>query len=222
VDTPTSAPGTAPGAVPGAAPGAAPGFAPAPAIAGPSLRVRADAQRNRDRLIQVARGALAAEDGAVSLEAIARDAGVGIGTLYRHFPTRDALVEAVYRTELEAVLAKADELLAGHAPDVALRLWMNEYAHFVTTKRGMAESLRGLRQAGSISSSQTRPLVTAAVRELHEAGVRAGSLRADVRSDDIVASLVGIFLATPDASDGEQTRRMLDLLFAGIVTTRPR
>ena len=183
----------------------------------PSPR-RADARRNRDRLVEVARQALAEGDGAVSLEAIARDAGVGIGTLYRHFPTRDALVEAVYRTELEAVIAKADELTSLHEPAEALRLWMDEYARFVTTKRGMAESLRGLRQAGTISSSQTRPLVTAAVRSMHAAGVRSGTLRADVLADDIVATLVGIFLATPDASDSEQIGRMLDLLFAGIVT----
>jgi AcrR family transcriptional regulator len=181
-----------------------------------SPRMRADAQRNRARLVEVAREALAAQDGAVSLESIARDAGVGIGTLYRHFPTREALVEAVYRTELDAVIAKADELLASNRPEDALRLWMDDYAHFVGTKRGMAESLRGLRQAGSISSSETRPLIAEAVRTLYDAGVRAGTLRRDVRPDDIVASLVGIFLATPDPTGGEQARRMLDILYAGI------
>jgi AcrR family transcriptional regulator len=179
-------------------------------------RVRVDAQRNRERLLEVARAALSADGGTVSLEAIARDAGVGIGTLYRHFPTRDALVEAVYRSELAAVLAKGDELLDTHEPAEALRLWMDDYAEFVTTKRGMAESLRGLQQSGAIQKSQTRHDVTETIRAILDAGARAGTLRADVLADDVAASLVGVFLANPDSAGSEQTGRMLDLLFAGI------
>jgi AcrR family transcriptional regulator len=182
----------------------------------PTKPLRADAQRNRERLIEVARAALAADDGAVSLEGIARETGVGIGTLYRHFPTRDALVEAVYRTELAEVLARADELLAEVAPEVALREWMNAYAAFVTTKRGMSESLRGLMQAGTISSSQTRPQVVEAIARILDAGVRAGSVRADVRADDVAASMIGVFLANPAPAQSEQSSRMLDLLYDGI------
>lgn len=182
-------------------------------IASPVLR--ADAQRNRDRLVEVARSALSAEP-SVSLEAIARDAGVGIGTLYRHFPTREDLVEAVYRTELAAVLTRADELLAANPPDVALRLWMDAYVGFVLTKRGMAESLRSLLQSGTISSAQTRPQVTATIKALLDSGVAAGTLRDSVLAEDVAATLVGLCLAIPGDGPGEQTARMLDLLFEGI------
>jgi AcrR family transcriptional regulator len=186
----------------------------------PLARVRADAQRNRARLIEVARSAFSASAHAtaapVSLEAIAREAGVGIGTLYRHFPTREALIEAVYRTELDGVLAQAAVLLREHDPVTALRSWMDAYAAFVMAKRGMAESLRSLLQAGTITSSQTRQRVTGAIQVFLDAGVRAGSLRADVRADDVAASLVGVFLATPDPAQSEQAGRMLDLLVAGI------
>jgi AcrR family transcriptional regulator len=182
-----------------------------------TARVRADAQRNRDRLVDAARAALTADTQTVSLEAVARAAGVGIGTLYRHFPTRESLIEAVYRTELEAVLARADALLESHAPAETLRLWMTEYAGFITAKRGMAESLRDLLRTGTISSSQTRPLVTATFRRILDAGVADGSLRPDVRAEDVAASMVGIFLANPDSAQSDQTTRMLDLLFAGVV-----
>jgi AcrR family transcriptional regulator len=188
----------------------------------PPARVRADAQRNRTRLIEVARSAFSASAHAaaapVSLEAIAREAGVGIGTLYRHFPTREALIEAVYRTELDGVLAQAAVLLREHDPVTALRSWMDAYAAFVMAKRGMAESLRSLLQAGKITSSQTRQRVTGAIQVFLDAGVGAGSLRADVRADDVAASLVGVFLATPDPAQSEQAGRMLDLLVAGILS----
>jgi AcrR family transcriptional regulator len=186
----------------------------------PSARVRVDAQRNRTRLIEVARSAFAAGThptaAPVSLDAIAREAGVGIGTLYRHFPTRETLIEAVYRTELDGVLAQASVLLRDHDPVAALRSWMDAYAAFVTTKRGMAESLRSLLQAGTITSAQTRQRVTDTIQAFLDAGVQAGSLRADVRADDIAASLVGVFLATPDPAQSDQAGRMLDLLVAGI------
>jgi AcrR family transcriptional regulator len=185
-----------------------------------SPRVRVDAQRNRARLIEVARSAFAAGPhgtaAPVSLDAIAREAGVGIGTLYRHFPTREALTEAVYRTELDGVLAQASVLLRDQEPVAALRSWMDAYAAFVTTKRGMAESLRSLLQAGTITAAQTRQRVTDTIQSFLDAGVQAGSLRADVRADDIAASLVGVFLATPDPAQRDQAGRMLDLLVAGI------
>ena len=107
--------------------------------------VRSDARRNREKLLEVATAAFAAADGRpVSLESIARDAGVGIGTLYRHFPNREALVEAIYRTELAEVAAAAGQLLKRHPPKTALRRWMDRYASFVAAKRGMAESLHAM------------------------------------------------------------------------------
>jgi AcrR family transcriptional regulator len=97
---------------------------------------RADAQRNRERLIDAAVAAFSAGQDPVALESIARDAGVGIGTLYRHFPSRAALVEAVYRSELDRLCRSADALLASQDPADALRAWMERYVDFVRTKRG--------------------------------------------------------------------------------------
>jgi AcrR family transcriptional regulator len=179
--------------------------------------VRADARRNRARLLATAAAAFAADDGPVSLEAIARDAGVGIGTLYRHFPSREALVEAVYRAELAEVSASASELLGDHPPAVALRRWMDRCAEFVAAKRGMAESLRAVFESGAVEPAETRASVLGAADELLRAGHTDGSLRADVRADDVVASLLGIFLAS---GSREQSSRLLDLLVDGLVASR--
>lgn len=183
--------------------------------------IRADARRNRDRLLTEAAAAFAAGrsdgDGPVSLEAIARASGVGIGTLYRHFPNREALVEAVYRAELAEVSASAGELLAQHPPAAALRQWMNRYAEFVAAKQGMAESLRAVFDSGAVEVGQTRASIVGAVHTLLRAGAADGSLRTDVRADDVVSSLLGIFLASGSA---DQTHRMLDLLVDAVVATR--
>lgn len=178
---------------------------------------RADARRNRELLLRTAAEAFAAADGPVSLEAVARSAGVGIGTLYRHFPNREALVEAVYRAELAEVSAAAAELLRRNPPVVALRRWMERYARFVAAKQGMAESLRAVLDSGSVSRSRTRADIIGAVESLLAAGVDEGSLRADVRAEDVVTGLLGISLA---ATSEEQRRRLLALLVDGLVATR--
>lgn len=176
--------------------------------------IRSDARRNREKLLQVATAAFATAEGRpVSLESIARDAGVGIGTLYRHFPNREALVEAIYRAELAEVAAAAEELLERHPPRTALRRWMDRYAAFVAAKRGMAESLHAIFDSGALQPSQTRDSIVGAVGTLLRAGAGDGTLREDVQADDVVASLLGIFLVT---GSPEQTSRMLDLLVAGI------
>ena len=176
--------------------------------------IRSDARRNRDKLLEVATAAFAAAEGRpVSLESIARDAGVGIGTLYRHFPNREALVEAIYRTELAEVAAAAEQQLTRHPPKVALRRWMDRYASFVAAKRGMAESLHAMFDSGAMEPSKTRDSITGAVDLLLRAGVSDGTLRSDVQADDVVSSLIGIFLAS---GSPEQTGRMLDLLVAGV------
>ena len=173
---------------------------------------RADAQRNRQRLIEVALKAFSSGQGKVALEAIAKDAGVGIGTLYRHFPSREALVEAVYRSELARLCDSAEELLDSLPPDEALRTWMGRYADFVGTKRGMAEALRAVIASGAITSSQTRERLSAAIQIMLEAGARIGSLRGDVRPEDVSASLAGILLAAGAPDQREQADRMLALL----------
>lgn len=180
---------------------------------------RADALRNRDKLIQVARVAFAATSDTVSLEGIAREAGVGIGTLYRHFPTREALVEAVYAAELDDVTGSVATLLEELPPDAALRAWMQHYATFVATKRGMAETLRAGWASGRIATPSTRERITAAIATILARGAEAGSLRADVEPEDITAMLLGIFLSTAASSTPEQTERLLDLVMDAL---RPR
>jgi AcrR family transcriptional regulator len=180
--------------------------------------VRSDARRNRQKLLEVATAAFATADGRpVSLESVARDAGVGIGTLYRHFPNREALVEAIYRAELAEVAAAAEQLLKRHPPKTALRHWMDRYASFVAAKRGMAESLHAIFDSGAMEPRQTRASIVGAVDMLLRAGGDDGTLRSDVPADDVVSSLIGILLAS---GSPEQTGRMLDLLVAGVAAAR--
>lgn len=174
--------------------------------------LRADARRNRDHLVVVARDAFAATDDPVTLESIARQAGVGIGTLYRHFPTRESLVEAVYAAELDGVATSAGTLLAEFPPDVALRAWMERYAEFVATKLGMLDTLRAGWASGRIATPSTRERVTGAIGTILTAGARAGSLRPDVDPDDVTAILLGVFLSTAGNSTSDQMVRLLDLV----------
>ena len=178
-------------------------------------RPRADAERNRARLLDAAKAAFSSGHSsgqAPTLEQIARAAEVGIGTLYRHFPTREALVEALYRKELADLCAAAAELLKSHAPEQALRAWMDLFADYVAAKQEMADALRAVFAAGSVTVSQAREELTVAVRTILDAGVADGTLRDDVRPEDVVAMIVGAFTATSLAGGQEQRGRMFDLL----------
>ena len=178
-------------------------------------RPRADAERNRARLLDAAKAAFSSGHSsgvAPTLEQIARAAEVGIGTLYRHFPTREALVEALYRKELADLCAAAAELLKSHAPEQALRAWMDLFADYVAAKQEMADALRAVFAAGSVTVSQAREELTVAVRTILDAGVADGTLRDDVRPEDVVAMIVGSFTATSLAGGQEQRGRMFDLL----------
>ena len=174
---------------------------------------RADALRNRDKLVQIARSAFATAEDVVSLEGIAREAGVGIGTLYRHFPTREALVEAVYAAELDDVTDSVPGLLRELPPDAALRAWMGRYAAFIATKRGMGDTLRAGWVSGRIAApTTTRERITAAIATILARGAETGALRADVDPQDVVALLLGIFFGTTAGNGPEQTERLLDLV----------
>lgn len=182
--------------------------------------VRADARRNRDKLIAAAHDVFtASSDGTASLEGVARAAGVGIGTLYRHFPTREALVEAVYGAELDEVTQSAATLLDQLPPDAALRAWMDRYASFVATKRGMLDTLREGWASGRLATPTTRERITAAIEAILQEGGRAGVLRADVDPGDVTAMLLGISLAGFAAEGADRTGRLLDLVVDGL---RPR
>jgi AcrR family transcriptional regulator len=183
--------------------------------------VRVDAQRNRARLIEVARRAFGTGDGKVPLEAIARAAGVGIGTLYRHFPTREDLVEAVYRAERSRLCDSVDELLAEQPPDRALRSWMDRFSDYMAAKREMSDALRALIAAGAITSAQAHAELSSAVRRLLDAGVAAGSLRPDVPAEDVVTGLLGVALACAGPERSDQTGRLFDLLLDGLRRPTP-
>jgi AcrR family transcriptional regulator len=178
--------------------------------------LRADARRNRDRLVEVAATAFATDGVDASLEEIARQAGVGIGTLYRHFPTREHLVEVVYRREVEGLCHAADELASHHPPDIALEQWMQRFVDYIATKRGLATSLRILLSTDSTLFSDVSGRVTLALRRLVEAAVADGSIRGDVDSSDILHALSGIYSA-PDSKDWrDRSRRLVSLLMDGL------
>lgn len=181
--------------------------------------MRADARRNRDKLVLAARSVLARQEQAFSLEGVAREAGVGIGTLYRHFPTRDALVEAVYAVELDELTTNAPALLDELPPDEALRTWLLRYAKFTVKKRGMIDTLRARLVSGNIPSPNTRERLTASIEPMLAQGARQGLLRADVRADDVTTLLLGVFLSTVEDSASERTERLLDLVLDAL---RPR
>jgi AcrR family transcriptional regulator len=182
---------------------------------GQPVPARADARRNRDKLVAVAKAAFAASGGAVALEAIARQAGVGIGTLYRHFPTREALVEAVYAAELEDVVASGAELAGTLPPDAALRAWMDRYAQFWETKHAIMGTLRAGFASGRIAPP-TWESVTKAITPILTRGAEEGIFRPDVDPDDVVALLLGTFLATSANDRQPQVPRLFDLIIDAI------
>jgi AcrR family transcriptional regulator len=181
-----------------------------------SRPLRADAQRNRDRLVDAAVRAFSHDGPEVTLEAIAKDAGVGIGTLYRHFPTREALVEAAYRNELTKLCAAAPELLRAKPADEALRTWLDYFFDYMTTKHGMAEALKAVIASGGDPFAHSRDSLMSAIRSLLDAAAASGSVRSDIDPHDILVSASGVSLAAGDAGQRDQAGRMLDLLMDGL------
>jgi AcrR family transcriptional regulator len=178
--------------------------------------LRADARRNRERLLETAVRAFTEEGLDATLDGIAKEAGVGIGTLYRHFPTREALIEAAYRNELARLCDVVPELLLQMAPDLAMRAWMDRYVDYMTTKRGMADALRAVIASGGNPYAESRGRLTGAIGELLRAGAAAGVLREDVPPEDVLAGLAGVSLASGQPEQREQAGRLLDLLMDGL------
>ena len=178
--------------------------------------MRADAQRNRARLLEAAVRAFSQDGPEVTLDAIAKDAGVGIGTLYRHFPTREALVEAAYRSELARLCGAVPELLRDRPPDEATRRWMDLFVDYMTTKRGMADALRAVIAAGRNPYEQSRGQLISAITTLLTAAGGAGMLRRDIEPADVLASLGGVSLTAGEPAQREQAGRLLDLLMDGL------
>lgn len=181
-----------------------------------SAPARSDAARNRDQLLAVATRMFAAADGEPSMRAIAREANVGIATLYRHFPTRESLVDAVYRDQVVRLTTGARGLLDAHPPAVAMRRWMDMFGEWVATKSGMLGTLAAMVESGAIAHAETRDELLAAVNAILDAGRTAGDLRSDVPAEDIAASLIGIFTVAPPPAQAAQAGRLLDLLMDGL------
>jgi AcrR family transcriptional regulator len=178
--------------------------------------MRADARENRARLLRVAGEQFAASGSDVALETIAKAAGVGIGTLYRNFPTRDALVQATYRNEVERLCESADGLLAGAAPDQALADWMGLFVQYAATKRGLAAALMSIAASDAELFGATRVALIAAVGRFLEAGRESGSIRSDVDAEDVLRSMYAIW-AIPEGPDwAAQSQRVLRLLIDGL------
>jgi len=178
--------------------------------------LRADAQRNRERLLDVAVQAFNAEGPDVTLDSIAKGAHVGIGTLYRHFPTRESLVEAVYRSELARVCDRVGPLVAALPPDEALRAWMDGFIEYMATKRQMADALRVVIASGRNPYSESRDRLLNAIGTLLRAGTETGLVRSDVEPGDVLAGLSGISLVAGEPGQRDLAHRLLDLLMDGL------
>ncbi|MGW4081401.1 TetR/AcrR family transcriptional regulator [Streptomyces sp. NPDC004822] len=178
--------------------------------------LRADAQRNRDKILAAAVRAFTTEGLDAHLERIAKEAGVGSATLYRHFPTREALIEAVYRNEVAQLCDAAPALLAEKAPMDALRAWTRLFLDYVTAKYGMIDALRSIAATGANPYGHSRELIRTAIALLMDACADAGAIRRDIPPSDIAAALEGIASTSAGADHREQAERLLDLTLDGL------
>jgi len=184
--------------------------------AGPTRKPRADGQRNRERLMATAKAVFAEVGADAGLDEIARRAGVGIGTLYRHFPTRDAIVEAVYRREVEQLADAARRLLASQPPGEALHEWMRLFVDYIATKKVMASALGSIVGGAAELYAFSGAQITGAMSSLVERAGAAGDIRPDVDPNDLLRALVGFTYG--NASPGWQASalRLIDILIDGL------
>lgn len=179
-------------------------------------RRRADAVRNREALLRVATEVFARSKSEPSMRALAREAGVGVATLYRHFPTREALVDAVYQDQVRRLTTGATELVNSLPPAEALRRWMDLFAEWMATKNGMLNTLAAMIHANRIVHADTRDELLAAIDTILRAGIEAGDIRADASAEDVAAGLIGILTVTGAPAVDPQAVRLLDLLHDGL------
>ena len=152
----------------------------------------------------------------MSLEEIARRAGVGIGTLYRHFPTRDAVVEAVYRHEVEQLAEAVPQLLKTSAPGEALHRWMHLFIDYIATKRIIAPSLASVAARSSTLHASSVELITRAISTLIKHAIESGEVRKDIDPPDLLRAMVGVSYGNPEAGWEASARRLIDILMDGL------
>lgn len=187
---------------------------PAPAAASTQRPMRADARRNYDRLVATATDAFAERGADASLDDIARRAGVGSGTLYRHFPTRQALLEAVYREQVELLCAQASELLDAPSPADALETWLRAVTDYAATKRGLAAMMTNLDQDSELLS-YCRDAMRSAGSALLDRAQRAGAVRSDVDLADLL-KLLSVIGHSSVNSEGGRADRLIALVMDGL------
>ena len=178
-------------------------------------RVRADAQRSADALLLAAKAVFAASGVDAPVREIAERAGVGIGTVYRHFPQRSDLVAAVFRKEVDACAAAASELAAEHAPGEALARWMQRYADFIATKRGLASALHSGDPTFDSLPAYFQQQLHPALRTLIDGAAAAGEARGDIDADDLLSAVARLCMSANDDKP-DHARRMVALLVDGL------
>lgn len=177
---------------------------------------RADAVRNRERVLEAAKAVFSAGGPEASLEAVAKRAGVGIGTLYRHFPTREDLFEAVYRREVEQLSELAEQLKNAKDPVDALRRWLRSNVEFVATKKGMSAALALTFQSSSELAAFSMDRLTKAIGSLLDRAVAAGQMRGDISPEDLLRALVGMCYMHDQPGWQSSVLRMLDVFVDGL------
>jgi AcrR family transcriptional regulator len=182
----------------------------------PARKPRADSVRNRERVLEAAKTVFAAGGPAGSLEAVAREAGVGVGTLYRHFPTREALFEAVYRHEVEQLVGLAEQLGTDLPPLEALRRWMHAQVAFVATKKGMSAALAVAVHASSDLTAYSIDRLGRALEPLLRRAMEAGVVRDDIGTEDILRTIVGLCYTHDKPGWQGNVLRLVDVFVDGM------
>jgi AcrR family transcriptional regulator len=181
----------------------------------PPRKLRTDAQRNRDRILEVAKDAFKRHGADASLDDIATQSGVGPGTLYRHFPTRDALIEAVYHAEVEKLAAAAQDFAKALPPLEGLRAWMLLFVDYIAAKQIIAPALNSLVGGASRLYEGSRSQVYGAIDGLAKRAIASGDARGDLDASDLLRALIGVAYV-PAAPDWQQSaKRLVDILIAG-------
>jgi AcrR family transcriptional regulator len=176
---------------------------------------RADAQRNRERILKVAKRAFTRTGADISLDDLARQSGVGPGTLYRHFPTREALLEAVYRSEVERLAAAQREFSETMAPVEALRAWMLLFVDYIAAKQLIAPALNTLIGGASKLFKSSSTQITRAIHSLVERAIASGDIRPDLDPLDLLRALVGVSNVSSVPDWPASARRLVQILIAG-------
>jgi AcrR family transcriptional regulator len=180
---------------------------------------RADSQRNREQLLETAKAAFTEIGADAPLEEIARRAGVGIGTLYRHFATRDALIAAVYSRAVEQLAASADRLLEERSPGEALEAWLDLLIDYMATKRVVAPALRADPGEGARVYANSGASITQAMNALTESAIKAGDIRSDIGLEDVYRMMIGVSHGYEQPGWEVSARRLVSVMMAGLRAT---